>query len=484
MMVTTDGGHARRGIATTAVSQSTKFVVQLLSTIVLARLLAPEDFGLFAMVFAVAGLATVVGDFGLSSAAIQAREFSSRQRSNLWWLSLGLGLLLWGVLWILAPLIENFYDRDGVAEMLRILGVGFVLSSASAQYVADLTRKLRFGWLAVSEIGALVLAFMTAVIAALAGAGAWALVFQQVAYAFALLAMATAAGRWFPGLPRSAPMRSLVKFGGNTLGVQLLSYLSTNVDSIVLGRVAGPVQLGLYDQAYRLFKVPVQQIAAPLTRVALPLLARRQDDLPGFSRYVVVAQTGLSYALGSAFVIGAALSEPVVGLLLGGQWDAAVPLFAVLALGGVFQSMGYVYYWVFLGLGLTGLQLRYSLITRSIMIIAIILSARWGAMGVAIAVTASLALNWVVLTLFPMRRTGLALGEIVGSACRSFAVHAVVGGVLLLVDSVWLATYPDVVRVAAGLITALMIYGSLLSLVPGLRRDVLPLVRQLPFRAR
>ncbi|GAA3698124.1 lipopolysaccharide biosynthesis protein [Zhihengliuella alba] len=434
------------------------------------------------MVFAVAGLTTVIGDFGLSSAAIQARALSAQQRTNLWWMSVGLGLFLWGVLWLVAPWVESFYAKAGVSEMLRILGVGFVVSSASAQYVADLTRRLRFGWLAASEVGALIVAFGLAVLSALAGAGAWSLVIQQVTYAVVLLVMAAGGGRWLPGLPKAAPMRSLVAFGGNTLGVQLLSYLSTNIDSMVLGRVAGPTQLGLYDQAYRLFKVPVQQIAAPLTRVALPLLARRQDDLREFSRYVVVAQTALSYALGSAFVVGAALAEPVVGVLLGAQWDAAVPLFAILAIGGVFQSMGYVYYWIFLGLGMTSLQLRYSLVTRTIMIIAIVVAVQWGAFGVAVAVAASLALNWAVLSLFPLRRTGLAVREIVGSACRSFVVHAVVAAALLATDTQLLAAFSDVLRLSIGLVLAAVLYTVILIMVPVLRRDVRPIIRQVRSR--
>lgn len=471
-----DGAHARRGLATTALSQCCKFLIQLASIVVLARLLTPEDFGTFAMVFAISGFATVIGDFGLSSAAIQARSLSPRQRSNLWWLSLGIGALLWAVLWLIAPLIEDFFGKSGVTELLRVVGLSFVLSAAGSQYVADLTRNLRFGWLAVNEVVAHLVAFGAAVTAAWLGAGPWALVTQQLAFAFVLLVMSVLVGRWLPGLPGEAPMRSLVSFGGNTLGVQVLTYVSSNVDSIVLGRVAGAGQLGLYDQAYRLFKVPVQQIAAPLTRVALPLLSRRQDAPAEFSRVVLMAQTSMSYVLGSAFVIGAVLAEPVVHVVLGGQWTDAIPLFAILAFGGLFQSMGYVYYWTFMGLGLTNIQLRYSLLTRSIMIVSIIFAVQWGAFGVAVAVAASLALNWVVLSAWPLRKTGLNSGAIVSAAVRSLAVHLLAGTTVFAADRFVFGNLADPLRLVIGVTSGLAVYLLLILIVPRLREDVRPLV--------
>ncbi|GAB3753251.1 lipopolysaccharide biosynthesis protein [Zhihengliuella somnathii] len=475
-MVHMDGSHARRGLVTTAFSQSCKFLIQMASIVVLARLLTPDDFGTFAMVFAVSGFATVIGDFGLSSAAIQARSLSLLQRSNLWWVSFGIGCLLWAILWLIAPLVEDFFGKAGITELLRVVGLSFVLSAASSQYVADLTRNLRFGWLAVNEIAAHLLAFGAAVGTAGLGAGPWALVTQQITFALVLLVASVVVGRWIPGIPGKAPMKSLVTFGGNTLGVQLLTYFSSNVDSIVLGRVAGAGQLGLYDQAYRLFKVPVQQIASPLTRVALPLLSRRQDNAVEFSRLVIISQNSMSYVLGSVFVLGAVLAEPVVHLLLGGQWTEAVPLFAILAAGGLFQAMGYVYYWTFMGLGLTGVQLRYSLLTRSIMIVAIIVAARWGANGVAVAVAASLALNWAVLSAWPLRQTGLKAGAIVFAGVRSLGVHVAVGAMVFWVDRLLTGGLADPLRLALGLVCGISFYSALILSVPRLRNDVHPLV--------
>lgn len=480
-----DAAHARRGILTTGLSQGSKFVIQFAATVLLARILVPDDFGTFAMVVAITGFATLIGDFGLSTAAIQARELSRQQRSNLFWLSLGIGVLLWGVVTLLAQPIESFYDHEGLADVVRVVAINFVVTAAASQFTASLTRELRFGWLAASDIASQAVALGVAVLVGLAGLGVWALVAQQIAIAVIALLISAVGGRWVPTLPRRAPMRNLLSFGAGSFGVQALTYLSSNVDSIVLGRVAGATQLGLYDQAYRLFKVPVQQIAAPLTRVALPLLSRRQNDAAGFGRMLIIAQSGMTYALGALFVVGAALAEPAVSALLGQRWLESAPLFSILAIGGLFQSMGYVYYWCFLALGLANLQLRWSLLTRSVMIAAIIVCAQFGATGVAIAVSASLAFNWLVLTAFPLQRTGLATRPLITAAARALLLHVLVGAVVLTSDLFVMRSWAgDWLRLCVGAAIAAAVYVLAFAVVRPLRRDIAPLIRLIRSKGR
>lgn len=477
-MTMNDANHARRGILTTVSSQAMKFLIQTLATVLLARILMPDDFGAFAMVVAITGFANLVGDFGLSTAAIQAKVLTAQQRTNLFWLSFGVGVALWGAVTLAAGPVESFYGHDGLSDVVKVVAFNFLIAGCGAQFTANLTRELKFGWLAVSDVTAQSVALITAVSIALVGGGVWALVAQQLVITFAALVVSGIACKWLPGLPRRAPMRRLLSFGAASFGVQALTYASSNVDSIVLGKMTGPVQLGLYDQAYRLFKVPVQQIAAPMTRVALPILSRAQGDLSRFGRILMGAQAAMTLVLGSVFVIAAALSEPAVITLIGDKWQESVPLFAILAIGGVFQSMGYIYYWTFLALGLSHLQLRWSLLTRSVMVLAIVLAAFWGPLGVAIAVASSLAFNWVILTAFPLRKTGLAAKPIVLAALRALTLHLVVGSSVFICDQLWaseLLNYAS--RLAVGGTLALVLYVIMYFVVPGLRSDLGPVIR-------
>ncbi len=160
-----------------------------------------------------------------------------------------------------------------------------------------------------------------------------------------------------PQVMSSAP---LMRFGGNALGVQLVTYVTSNVDTVLIGRFWGPLALGAYDRAYQIFRLPMQQIAAPVTRVALPVLSRVTEPAD-FSRYVQRAQRGLAYGMGGAYFLAAALAAPGVELVLGPGWGSTTTILRVLALGGPFQALGFVYSWVFLARALTRVQLEVGL---------------------------------------------------------------------------------------------------------------------------
>lgn len=416
-------GSAARGAKATLLGQWMKFCVQFASTIVLARILSPADFGQFAMIVAFSGLATLIGDMGLSTASIQAKTISHRQQSNLFWLNVGVGGLCAALAFVLAPAIADFYGQPALVENMRTLAPVFIVQAALAQFAASATRLRKFKLLAVIDVSGQMAAFGAALFFALAGVGVLALIVQQLVLASWALMVLLIAGSWKPGLPGRAPMRPLLGFGVNSFLVQLLTYISSNVDSVLLGRMWGPAPLGIYDRAYQLFRMPIQQIATPLTRVVLPILSPRQDDLRWVSEKLTEIQRIMAYGVGGAFAVGAACAPALIGILLGEKWGAAAPVFAVLAVGGLFQAIGYAYYWAFLVTNKTGIQLRFSFVTRSLMVLFIATGVIWGPIGVAVGVACGLFANWAVLSLWPMKSTGLDVRQLVIAAVRPASVH-------------------------------------------------------------
>ncbi|MFG6503097.1 lipopolysaccharide biosynthesis protein [Microbacterium sp. P05] len=411
-------GAAARGGAVTLAGQLARAGIQFLGVAVLARLISQQDFGLVAMCVAFIGIATVLGDFGLSMAAIQSQTITHGQRSNLFWTNTLIGAVLFGVVLAVAPAIALFYGQPQLVDITRALAVTFLLNSLAAQFRAEVSMRLRFKWLMTADVGSAAVALGVAIFLAFQGAGYWALVAQQITVAVVTLVILVVGASWIPGLPRRGEgMRALYTFGANTLGVQLLTYATSNVDSILVGRVWGAQSLGIYDRAFRLFRLPLQQIAAPMTKVAMPILSRLQDDVR-YDAYLARAQLVLGYSFGGAFLLLAGMSGPVIEILLGPGWDLAKPIFAVLAVGGVFQGIGYVYYWVFLSRALTGVQLRWTVISRSATIGLMLVGVAWGPVGVAAAASAGQALNWTLLTLFPMRKAGLRRAPLVIAALR------------------------------------------------------------------
>lgn len=414
-----------------------RFAIQLGSMAALARLLEPGDFGVVSMVMAIAGIATLIGDFGLSMASIQSKELSNTQRSNLFWINAALGALLGGVVFMAAGPLAAFYGRPELVAVTQSLATVFLLNALAAQFRAEASRRLQFRWLAFSDVAAQLIAMVVAIQLALTGFGYWSLVAQQVTVAAVNLPTLVLAARWLPGLPtRHAGMGTLLQFGANTAAVQLVNYLSSNVDSILIGRLYGPTALGLYDRAFQMFRLPLMQVAAPMTRVAFPILSRIDDD-PTFDRYIQRAQMLVAYVMGGAFFVAILMADPLVEIVLGPGWDTSKTIFRILAVGGIFQSISYTYYWVFLAKAKTGVQLRFSLIARSLMVALMIAGTIWGPLGVAVGSSLGLACNWLILTSLAIPKTGVATRGLVQAALRPVAILAgMVGSAWVLSMSV------------------------------------------------
>jgi PST family polysaccharide transporter len=206
-----------------------------------------------------------------------------------------------------------------------------------------------------------------------------------------------AATSWRPGWPkRDVSIKRFFRFGGGVLGTQLIAYLTMNIDNIVLGAFKGKYVLGIYSRAYQLLMMPLNQINRPLTRIALPVLSKVQDDQETFERYLRKAQVVGCYVTATVFALTTALSQPIVDILFGSKWKDVIPVLAILAAGGVFRAVSQISYWAYLARGKTGAQFRLYLITRPFMIAIIVAGLPWGAIGVAIGSSTAYALYWLV----------------------------------------------------------------------------------------
>ncbi|WP_172582173.1 lipopolysaccharide biosynthesis protein [Subtercola boreus] len=465
---------AARGALVTLVGQLFKFVVQMATLVILARLLTPGDYGVITMITAITGIALILGDFGLSMAAVQAKSLSQKQKSNLFWINSSIGLLSATAVFFLAGPIAAFYNEPALVGLSRFLAITFLMNGLTTQFKAELTRNLRFKVLSLAEVSAQAIGLAVAVVSALAGLAYWALAFQQVSIALAILVIVGIMSRWRPSLPaRRSEMRGLLSFGANTMGVQLITYISSNVDSVSLGRFWGSVVLGLYNRAFQIFALPMQQLAAPMTRVALPVLSRI-DNQDQYRRYVERAQLILSYVLIGAFMMLASLGYPLFSILFGPQWVSAVPIFQILALGGIFQALAYVYYWIFLSKGLTWLQLRFSLIGRGVMVVLILLGVPWGGIGVAVGYSLGLVVIWGLYSIFAIRHADLKTGPLILIAARPVAAFTVMLVAAQTVQFFFGSEWNSWLLLGAEIAVCLLVIGAA-CLIPAYRRDVMTL---------
>lgn len=451
--------------------QGMRILLQFLGVVTLARLLTPHDYGLLAIVVVLVGVGEIFRDFGLSSAAVRAPELSRAQSSNLFWINSLIGVLLGALLFAAAGPLATAFGQEEVQGIARAMAAVFLLNGATTQLRALLVRALRFRWLAGTDVLASALALVVALLAALAGWEYWALVAQQITQALVvLIGVALGVGR-LPGLPRrGVPMRSFLRFGGNLVLSQLVTYATGNVDTAVVGFAHGASPLGLYNRAYQVVVTPLSQIQSPITQVAIPILSKIQDDRKRFAAYLVRGQFALGYPISIGLGIVVVAAEPITALMLGERWDAAVPMLRFFALAGIARNLAYVGYWVYVVRGLSDSLFRYSLVTGAIKVICVLVGAQWGVIGVAAGFALAPWLAWPISLAWLSRVTDIPTRSLYGGALRIIGVAGAATGAAAVVQTL-LPPLPPFASIAVTAGVVLVALG-LLCLVPALRADV------------
>ena len=410
---------AVRGGFFTGAAQACDFVLKMGATIILARLLTPEDYGLVAMVAAVTSLLTYCGDFGLSDASIQKVDISSDQVSSLFWLNVALGAIFATFAAGLGPVLSLFYHEQRILWIAPALGVCYFLGGFAVQHQAILSRRMHFRALVTIQIGSTFFGAFVAITAAVLGAGYWSLVLLQVSTVLATVVGAWILCDWRPGYyVRGCGIRPMIKFGMNVTGYNILRYLTLSVDKIIIGKKWGSHQLGLYSKSYQLFTTPLIQVLWPLGKVVLPTLSRLQEDrrrYQGFYRKIVSL---ISYGVMPASLAIAALAEEIVMIVLGPQWLESAVIVRALAIAALVHPIAYANSWVCRTTGHTENMVRWSMISTPIICAAFFIGLPWGAVGVAWAYTLSMFLTQLPGYYIMLKNTPISVADVVGASWR------------------------------------------------------------------
>lgn len=395
----------------TLMGQGLRLGIQLIGIVALSRLLGPDAVGIVAMVLAVIAIAAVVGDLGLSLAAIQARELTDAQKTNLHWVNTSLGVIVASVVAGCAPAVGAFYGAPETVPITVWLATVFALNGIAVQFRVELIRNSRFRTLAAVDVAGPACGLAVGLFAAVTGASYWALVAQQIVGAAVAMALAVLLARWRPGMPRrGVEIKGLLRFGAFAFLAQALTALSVNLTTVFVGQSGGNAPAGAYSRAHQLATMPSSQIAAPLTRVVMPKLAAEAANPGAFLEATVRVQRTLMYGIGAPLSLLAGAAPSVTLLALGDQWDASIPLVRILTLAAALNLIGYIFYWLHLATSRTGQLLAIEATSRVVMIGLIIFAARFGAESVAWSAVAGAAILLSSYWIFALPKLGLRFG--------------------------------------------------------------------------
>ena len=456
--------RAARGAAVTLVGQVARMVLQLGAVVVLARLLAPRDYGLLAMVLVVVGIGEIFRDFGLTNAVLRAPVITPAEQRGLFWVSTAIGFGLSVIVFAGAPLVAAVFGQPPLVAMTRVLSLTFLINGLAAQYRADLTRRLRYAQLAISDVAGQAAGLGVAIALAADGAGRWALVVQQLVALTTMLVLVAAFAGWWPGLPRRrSGVGHFVRLGSNLAATTFVYYIGNNLDTITIGLRFPSSSLGLYNRGFQLLMTPLNQLRVPATDVALPVFARLGDDYARAAEYLKRGQLAFGYTIvpAMAAVVGAA--GPIVAVLLGPRWTGVTPILALLAVAAACQTLAYIGFWVYVSRGLATQLFRYTVLTLFLQLVCITVGSIWGVVGVAAGYASAAVLEWPLslmwlsrLTPIPVGALMAAAGRILGCAVPAGAVAAAVAAGLRSTSEVLAAVVAVVAVVLAYAVAALV----------------------------
>ena len=417
-----------RGGVVRLTSQVTIFIINLVSLSILARLLTPDDFGLIEMVTAFTFFIIMIKEMGLSWATVQQEDLTHPQISALFWvnLSTSIGFMLFAILF--SPALAWFYHEPKLVWLTIVLSGTFLTSGLAIQHQALLIRQMRFTALTVVEVTAKILAVIVAILLARQGAGYWTLAVMQLVDSGARVAGVWIACGWRPGRPkRRIGLRAMIVLGGNLTGSRILTYLTRNLDNVLIGWRWGAFETGLYTRAYKLLLLPINQINVPLSSVALPALTRLKNDPERFNNYYLNVLWVIAFITMPLVALMFVLAREIIDIILGPQWGSVVLIFRVLCLSALFEPILSVLKWLYMSTGRTDRMLKWGMIYTSIIMVSFIIGLPYGARGVALAYSLTTLLLMVPAMAFAVSHTTLKLNDIL-TAIRPAFLAALAAG--------------------------------------------------------
>jgi PST family polysaccharide transporter len=379
-------GEAAKNVFLMGVAQAWRVAVGFAFAVVMARLLAPSDFGLMAMVATVTALVTMIQDLGTTQAVIQRDKIDQGQLNSLFWIATGLGCLLALLLSISAPAIARFFQEPRLEVLTIAFAAPIIAGGVQAIPAAILNRHMRFAELALIDALATAASFVVGVWLAWQFTSYWALYAAACASSLVMLVGYWVSSGFRPGKPQlDGETRAMIGFGSGISGFNLLNYLSRNADKILIGKFFGDVPLGFYDRAYRLLLFPLSQIHAPLGRVMIPLLSRSLSDPERYRRVYMECVSLILLAAQPAILFTTLYSTDVFRILLGERWLASAPIFAWLGIAGLHQIMTSTIGWLYISQGRGGGFFKLGLFGAVTTVASFVAGLPWGPVGVAAA---------------------------------------------------------------------------------------------------
>lgn len=410
-------------------NQISDFVI----SIILARLLAPKEFGLIAMVTVFIALLTPFIDAGLGSALIRKQKPSEEDYSTVFWWNIGLAILVYFLLYLGAPLVSNFYDEPLLTDILRVLGLTVIIQSFAIVQATRLTKALNFRVLSTRSLISNVLSGILGLYLAFEGWSYWALIIRQIVNSIISTVLLWGLSNWKPLFTFSiSSFKEFFGFGSKLLISGLLDTGFNNIYPLLIGKYFSASSLGFYNRAKAFKDIPQNMVTQVISRVTYPIFAELQHDPVSLRlAYKRLVQL-ISFIYFPALFGLMGISKLLVLVLLTDKWIETVPMLRGLAIVGLLYPIHSLNLNILTVKGRSDLFLNLEVVKKSLTVVMILIFFRWGIMGL---IYGQIIQSWIALiinTYYSKKIIGYGFLSQVKDIFPHLAIAGTIGLIILL----------------------------------------------------
>lgn len=422
------------GIAWSFLEKILTMVIQMVVSIIVARELMPEDFGVMAIMTFFTSVALAIVDSGFSQALIRKESPSDSDYRTVLYFNLAMSVVLYGVLVAVAYPVAMLYDAPVIWTIAPVLFLVLPINALCVVQTVMFTREFRFALLSKVVFVASLVSGVVAVVMAIMGWGIWALVAQRLLMMGIKALAFWSIRRWRSDAPLSlASLRAMAPFSLRLLATDLIASVYNNVAQLFIGKIHNTSMLGYYSQAQKLKDLPVISTVQAVQGVTFPALSQIKDDDTKFSAGYLRISEMLAFVLFPLMLGMVAVAEDMFLLLLGDKWMPTVPYFEILALSGLFYPLGVVSYNVLKSRSDGAVIVRLEIVKRIIQTLILAVTIPMGVTAVAWGVTAMAAVEWLLNTATAMRYLSCDFGALLRRMMPSMALAIAMYVVVILI---------------------------------------------------
>ena len=431
--------------------------IQFVISIILARLLLPEQFGLIAMLTIFMAIAESFIDSGFGSALIQKKNATHADECSIFYFNILVGCLVAGLLCLAAPWIAAFYNQPILTMLTRVLSLNLIINSFGLIQSSLLTRHVDFKTQLKVSVIATLLSGIIGITMAYRGFGVWSLVAQSLSTNLFRTTLLWIFHRWRPALRFSlTSLRTMFAFGSKLLLSGLFDRFFQNIYSLVIGKIFTPAALGFYSRAQRLQELPVQNIQSSVSRVTFPVFSSIQEDKPRLKRGVRKALMTLAMVNFPMMIGLAVVAKPLVLVLLTDKWLPCVPYLQLFCAVGMLYPLQAINLNVLKAQGRSDLFLKLEIFKKVLVVVAILITYRWGILSLLVGQIVTSVLSYFLNTHYTGKLLRYPITQQIRDIMPSLILATMMGGAISMFHYVPISS--DMLLLLVQIIAGILIY--------------------------